>query len=320
MAVYTVVSKDDLDSFLSHYALGTLVSYEGIAAGVSNTNYFVTTTTGRYVLTLFEPHRVSENDLPTFIEYAQVLNHHGVPCPATMMRSDGTVVSPLCGRPAALFEVLEGAGASAATANASLCQQAGETLARMHVAAAQCRLTVTNHFGMARWKTWMGDVHDWANTQEDGLGEALKQELSFIETALFGVQAPRGLIHGDYFPDNVFFADGYLSGVIDFHFVCDDAFGYDLAIAINAWCFDENNVFQPDRMEAMMRGYQSARALDDGEKRVMPVWLRAAALRFTLSRLDEQKNWSVDRIGTPHDPMVFAARLRFFQSQDRVAL
>lgn len=313
MAVYTRVSAENLHAFLTSYDIGTLISHEGIAAGVSNTNYFVTTDRARFVLTLFEPHRVNADEIPYFLNYAIVLEQSGVPCPKTMMRKDGSSLAQLCGRPAAIFSVLDGEGGTVSMLNPAYCEKAGAVLAEMHLAAAKIMQKAPNQFGLPRWKAWMRDIAVKMDDIHPRMHDFTKDELRFIETHWPG-HLPAGSIHADYFPDNVFFKGGEITGVIDFHFVCTDLFAYDLAIALNAWSFDADNHFHKDRMDALMRGYDSVRPLIKAEKEAMPVLLRAAALRFLLSRIEEKLKWKPDDFMTPHDPIVFEKRLRHFQA------
>lgn len=314
MAVYTPVTEIELKDFLSAYDLGALRAFDGIEAGVSNTNYFVTTDAGRYVLTLFEPHRVKAEDIPFFIHYSSTLEQAGVPCPKTLLRRDGKSISLLCNRPAALFSVLDGAGSTAGTLTPSMCEQAGAVLAKMHLAAGNIHEVAINHFGLNRWKLWVGDLDASMDRIAPGLHDFARTELGWVSMR-WPSKLPSGAIHADYFPDNVFFKDGNVSGVIDFHFVCTDLFAYDLAIALNAWSFDQDNVFQSARFAGMMRGYNSVRPLGAEEQNALPVLLRAAALRFLLSRIEEKLNWNPGDFMVPHDPMVFESRLRHFQSE-----
>lgn len=313
MAVYTHVPEEALIAFLSSYDIGTLASYEGISQGVSNTNYFVNTDKGRYVMTLFEPHRVREEDISFFMDYAILLEQAGVPCPETMVHRDGGVCAKLCGRPAAIFSFLNGAGGHVSMLTPELCEKAGATLARMHRAAERFGRTAPNHFGPERWREWLESIGPKMDSLAPGLYDLTCAEFQGAAHVM-SLDLPRGAIHADYFPDNVFFEGGDVSGVIDFHFVCTDLYAYDLAIAINAWSFDERNEMRRDRMDAMRRGYESVRPLTLAEKDAFPVLLRAAALRFLLSRIEEKLNWKEGDFMTPHDPMVFEKRLRYFQS------
>lgn len=312
MAVFTPVSAEELSVFLSTYDIGTLIRHEGIEAGVSNTNYFITTTSGRYVLTLFEPRRVRAEDIPFFMNYAICLADNDVPCPKTLVRKDGSVRGDLNGRPAAIFSILYGEGATPATINPTMCEGAGEVLARMHIAAGQLNMTAPNHFGLNRWRDWLTTIGPAMNRIADGLYKFAADEFDYVASH-WPKDLPMGAIHADYFPDNVFFEGADVSGVIDFHFVCTDMFAYDLSIALNAWCFDANNNFHQERMDAFLRGYQSLRPLSHEERLSMPVLLRAAALRFLLSRIEEKLAWKEGDFMKPHDPMVFEKRLRHFQ-------
>lgn len=313
MAVYTDVSQDDLISFLSFYDIGSLIRFEGIEQGVSNTNYHVFTDQDRYILTLFEPHRVYADDIPYYVDYAVTLNHQGVAVPRTLPQKDGKVLGVLCDRPAALYSFLEGVGGHAAMLNEDICEKAGQTLAQMHLAGEKISKTAKNHFGLERFKTWVSQMDRATDTIRPGMYDLVKGELEYIRTH-YPANLPAGAIHADFFPDNVFFKDGMVTGVIDFHFVCYDLFAYDLAIAINAWCFDLENNFDEKRMGAMMRGYNSIRTLSQAEHDALPVLVRAGALRFLLSRLEEKLAWTPDRLMKPHDPLVFEKRLRHFQS------
>lgn len=312
MAVFTQVSAEELSAFLSGYDIGTLIKHEGIEAGVSNTNYFITTTSGRYVLTLFEPRRVRAEDIPFFMDYTITLEENGVPCPKTLIRKDGSARGELNGRPAAIFSVLYGEGATSASITPSMCEGAGDVLARMHLASLNMITTAPNHFGIKRWGEWLAMMGPDINTISPGLYKFAADEYDYVGSH-WPKDLPAGAIHADYFPDNVFFDGGDVTGVIDFHFVCTDMFAYDLAIAINAWCFDAGNIFQQPRMDAFLRGYQSVRPLGKEELLSMPVLLRAAALRFLLSRVEEKLNWKPDDFMKPHDPMVFEKRLKHFQ-------
>lgn len=320
MAVYTRVSVQDLKRFLECYDIGEPISHEGIEQGVSNTNYFLTTTSGRYVLTLYEPHRVRAEDIPFFIRYSMVLEKAGVPVPKTMLRTDTAHgYGMLCNRPASIVSVLDGEGGSLSMLTPDLCFKAGDILGRMHNAAqAGLHEYAMNHFGMNRWQHWVETLAHRMDDIAPELSDLCRGTLNDVQVR-WPQDLPSGAIHADYFPDNVFFRNGLVTGVIDFHFVCTDLFAYDLAIAINAWSFDERNIFHADRMEAMMRGYETSRPLSQAERDALPVLLTAASLRFLLSRIEEKLNWTPDNFMKPHDPMVFEKRLRHFKSSYKVA-
>lgn len=312
MAVYTQVSESDLKEFLLSYDIGNLVRYEGIEQGVSNTNYLLLTDTDRYILTLFEPHRVHASDIPYYVDYAVTLSREGVAVPRTLVRKDGSVIGNLCQRPAAIYSFLKGEGGHPGMLTPAICEEAGRVLAQMHLAGAKIEETAKNHFGLEKFRSWVETMGTRMDEVKAGMYNFVVPELNHIIDR-FPEMLPSGAIHADFFPDNVFFKDGKATGVIDFHFVCHGLFAYDLAIAINAWCFDQDNNFSAGRMRSFVTGYNSVRPLSAREKGALPILLRAGALRFLLSRLEEKLAWTPDRVGKPHDPLVFEKRLKHFQ-------
>jgi homoserine kinase type II len=314
MAVYTPVSQDALITFLQDYHLGALQSYKGIEQGVSNTNYHLYTDAGHYILTLFEPHRVHEEDISFFLDYSDCMAADGIPCPAVMTTHDGRKVMPLHNRPATIFAFLEGDDGNPAMITPAIMGQVGAMSARMHnAAAAAIREQQPNHFSLPRWSSWLERMGQDMDRVSPGLYAFCRDEYELIER-IWPADLPRGAIHGDLFPDNVFFKDGGVSGVIDFHFVCTDFFAYDLAIIVNAWCFDAQNVFQQDRYDALMKAYNEVRSLSAAETEAFPLFLRAASMRFLLSRAEEFLNHKPDNLMKPHDPLVFLTRLKHFQN------
>lgn len=315
MAVYTPVTDEQMREFLMSYDIGNLVSLRGIEAGVSNTNYHVTTTGGDFILTLYEPHRVRPEDVAFFIEYAGWLERGGVPSPQTQLQKNGDKVAYLNGRPATFVSFLAGEGQTSASLTPDKCRAAGETLARMHLAVQRMKTLCPNQFSLPRWRAWLEEIGEGMNAIAPDLFALTMTELSHISSH-WPQGLPQGTIHADYFPDNVFFEGETVSGVIDFHFACTDFFAYDLAIALNAWAFDGGNRFVPERYAALIAGYESVRPLDAAEKGALPLLLRAAALRFLISRIEEKLKWREGDFMLPHDPLVFAHRLSHFQLQD----
>ncbi len=313
MAVYTPVPEDTLIEFLRQYHIGDLESYKGIEAGVSNTNYHLYAEGGHYILTLFEPHRVREEDIAFFLDYTDCMARAGIPCPAVIADAEGRKVNALCDRPAVIFEFLDGDGGHAGMVTPAIMWQVGALNARMHKEALALAGTQDNHFGLTRWQSWLDAMGAGMDKVAPGLYATCRAEFDAIKAA-WPDDLPRGAIHGDLFPDNVFFDKGHVSGVIDFHFVCTDFFAYEIAIVANAWCFDADNNFEPECFNALMDGYQSVRRLDAGEKAALPMFLRAASLRFLLSRAEEYINHKPDNLMKPHDPLVFLTRLKHFQT------
>ncbi len=313
MAVYTAVSAPALREFLSLYELGNLVSHEGIAAGVSNTNYFVDTDKGRYVLTLFEPHRVSDDDIGFFSAYTDLLFQSGLPVPEVIRSKNGALINRLCDRPACFYSFLEGEGGHAGMITPDICAEAGQMLGMMHLAAARMDQVHPDPYGPDKWRRWIEAMADPIAATSPGLLAVCVE--TFNELADYPADGlTSGPIHGDFFPDNVFFKDGEACGVIDFHFASTGWFLYDLAIAVNAWCFNQANEFEPARYDAMMAAYKKIMPLPVEEYDVMPMMLRLAAMRFLLSRIEEKANWTADRLGQPHDPLVFLKRLEHFRA------
>ncbi len=277
MSVYTTVTPEELSGWLKQYSLGALVELRGIASGIENTNYFVTTGHGRYVLTLFE--RLSAADLPYYINLMAHLAHHGIPCPSPIATLQNDYLNRLKGKPACLVSCLKGASITAPAPDH--CAQVGEMLANMHLAGSSYPAALANPRGPAWWRATAPKIMPKLNPDEAAL---LKEELRF--QALYRHdELPRGVIHADLFRDNALFDNGILAGVIDFYYACNDAWLYDLAIAVNDWCVTEHGAIDAVRTQAMIEAYHAVRPLSAIERGAWPVMLRAGALRFWLSRL-----------------------------------
>ncbi len=277
MSVYTTVTPEELRAWLSQYSLGTLIELKGIAAGVENTNYFVTTSHGRYVLTLFE--RMAAETLPYYINLMAHLASHGIPCPQPIASLDNQYLNPLKGKPACIVTRLE--GAPDMTPGVGHCAQVGEMLADLHLAGRSYPAHLSNPRGPHWWRETARAVMPHLDAHAQAL---LTEELRF--QALYRFEdLPRGVIHADLFRDNVLFDGERLSGVIDFYFACDDAWLYDVAITVNDWCVNADCTLDTARVMALLQRYHERRPLTAIEKGAWPVMLRAAALRFWLSRL-----------------------------------
>lgn len=312
MAVYTEVSNEALNAFLSNYDLGQVLSFKGIAGGVENTNYLLRTQAGSYILTLYEK-RVAEKDLPFFVGLMDHLAKRGFACPSPIRNRQGAALGRLEGRPAALVSFLEGVEISHPGENH--CRMAGETMAALHLAAKGFPLHRKNALDPSGWPALVESSLSGADTVEPGMAALITDELAHAQKNWPNL-IPTGFIHADMFKDNVFFLDGQLSGVIDFYFACNDFLSYDLAVGINAWCFDKDLEFQPALSAALLSGYQSKRKLEPAETDALPTLARGAALRFLLTRLNDWLNVPPGALVVPHDPKAFSARLRFFQNAD----
>lgn len=312
MAVYTSVSDDALAAFLTEYDLGEAVAFKGIAEGVENSNYYLETTTGRFILTLFEK-RANPEDLPYFIALKQHLADQGFSCPLPVAAKDGVALRTLSGRPAVVVTFLQ--GLSPRIPNAAQCRELGAGLAKLHQAAADFDLTRVNSLGPASWPDlWAGRAQD-ADELQPGLAEKIETDLSALKDAASISQTlPIGTIHADLFPDNAFFLGDHFTGAIDFYFACTDALSYDLAICINAWAFEPDGAFNYSKAKNLISGYESVRPLGDDEKRAFPSLCRGAALRFFLTRLIDWTETPADALVKPKDPLDYAARLRFHRT------
>lgn len=294
MAVYTEVSRSELAHFLGRFEAGELVEFSGIKQGIENTNYRVETTTGTFVLTLFE-RRVPENDLPFFLALMAHLDKNGVPCPAPVADKSGTTLFTLNGRPAALLPFLPGDWPRTVTADH--CRILGTILARFHLAAADLEKFRANELSVRHWRSLLEASERTAEELQPGLGSAMLDEIGELENQWPGT-LPSGVIHADLFPDNVFFEDGKIVGLLDFTFACNDLLAYDLAICLNAWCFEEDGAFNLKKARSLKQGYETVRLLTDAENAALPLLCRAAAMRFFATRLYDWRN-------TPNGPITW---------------
>ncbi len=312
MAVYTTVSDAALAAFLADYELGEAVAFKGIAEGVENSNYYLETTQGRYILTLFEK-RANPQDLPYFIALKQHLSEHGFSCPLPVAAKDGVALRTLSGRPAVIVTFLH--GLSPRVPNARQCHELGVGLATLHQASASFSKVRANDLGPASWpKLWQGRQRVAEDLQPD-LAAKIDQDLADIEAAkALSRDLPRGTIHADLFPDNAFFLGDKFSGAIDFYFACTDALAYDLAICMNAWAFEPDGAFNFSKGANLIAGYTSVRALTPAERAAFPLLCRGAALRFFLTRLVDWTETPSDALVKPKDPLDYAARLRFHRT------
>jgi homoserine kinase type II len=309
MAVYTEVSDDDLARFVADYDIGGLLSCKGIAEGVENTNYILRAESGAYILTLYEK-RVKREDLPFFIALMEHLSARGVSCPMPVKRRDGTALGELAGRPAAMVSFLEGIWIR--RPNVEHCAAVGRALAAMHLAAMDYPLRRPNALTVCGWRPLFDPVARRADAVQRDLEDAIRSELAFHE-AHWPAALPIGTIHADLFPDNVFFLKGEVSGLIDFYFACTDFLAYDVAICLNAWCFEQDHSFNVTKGRALLTGYADLRTLAAEEIAALPILARGAALRFLLTRLVDWMNVPPGALVKPKDPLEYLKKLRFHQ-------
>ncbi|CAK0756486.1 Homoserine kinase [uncultured Gammaproteobacteria bacterium] len=310
MAVYTEISDQELDDFVAQYDLGGVVSCKGIAEGVENSNFMLVTERGPYILTLYE-RRTRPEDLPFFLALMEHLAAKGLACPLPVHGRDGTALREVCGRPAAIVTFLNGQWPRRITAEH--CAELGLALARMHLAGADFAMERPNDFSVSGWRTLIDKCRARASEVAPGLVEVIETEWREL-AGCWPRDLPRGVIHADLFPDNVFFRDAKLSGLIDFYFACTDFLAYDLAICLNAWCFENNGDFNVTKARLLLGQYQRIRPLSPAELQALPLLARGSALRFLLTRLHDWLFHPPNALVTPKNPLEYLKKLRFHQS------
>lgn len=307
MAVYTDVSSEELETLLAGYDIGHARSFKGIAEGVENSNFYLHTDHGAYILTLYEK-RVHLDDLPFFLGLMEHLSARGIACPVPVRSRDGSQSFMLNGRPGAILTFLD--GVSLRKPEAAHCAEAGAALAKLHAAGADFAIKRANALSLAGWKKLADATLPRADEIQAGLADLISSTLQHVEKA-WPHDLPSGVIHADLFPDNVLFMDGKVSGLIDFYFACNDAYAYDLAVMLNAWCFEIDGSYNLTKGQALASAYQRHRALNTAERTALPVFAQGAALRFLLTRLYDRLNHDSNALVRPKDPREFAKRLRF---------
>ena len=309
MAVYTNVSQNDLRHFLSDFDIGDAISLHGITEGIENTNFRLRTTTGLYILTLYEK-RVNPRDLPFFLTLIDHLAKSGFPCPGPIAALNGEFLHELSGRPAAIVNFATGAWPRKITPDH--CHELGSVLGRLHKATASLKFTRKNDYGLSAWRSAFSTLGRYANELEAGFDQWIEEELVVLESS-WPSGLPVGIIHGDLFPDNVFFEHGRVSGLIDFYFASTDALALDLAICINAWCFEEGYL-DIIRTKALIAGYQNNRQLQKLEREALPILGRGAAMRFLITRLHDWFFTPSDVLAQRKDPLDFVPIIQHYQT------
>lgn len=307
MAVYTDISEAELAALLGAYDLGAPLGLQGVQEGVENSNFRLETEAGRYFLTVYEK-RVREADLPFFLELMRHLSGRGFPCPVPVADRRGRLLNRVQGKPAAIVTLLH--GQSARRPNTRQCRAAGEGLARLHLAGDGFGLRRANDLGQPGWGAQFAALHAAAERLKPGLAAEIDEDLSALALA-WPRSLPTGVIHADYFPDNVFFEGDRFAGAIDFYFACTDALAYDIGVCLNAWCFEVDGGFNLTCARAFLAGYESRRPLEPAERDALPLLARGAAMRFFLTRLYDWEATPASALVKPKDPRDYAARLAF---------
>lgn len=310
MAVYTDVSAEDLEKFLAAYDIGQALVFKGIAEGIENSNYFLRTTQGAFILTLYEK-RVRADDLPFFLGLMEHLAKRDLPCSTPVRGRDDEIYRVLKHRPAAILSFLD--GVSFAQPTATHCRLAGRALAMLHREGKDFVPQRKNALGLKGWKKLAAECAADADSVMTGMAAMIALEIDYLGKA-WPKDLPQGVIHADLFPDNVLFVENRISGLIDFYFACNDALSYDLAVMLNSWCFEEGGVLDTAKSRALFDGYQELRPLEAAERAAMPVLARGAALRFLLTRTYDWLHPDSQALVRPKDPRAYAQHLRFHRN------
>ncbi len=310
MAVYTDVTDEEINEFLAGYDLGTLLSYKGIAEGVENSNFLLHTSKGYFILTLYEK-RVAAADLPFFLNLMEHLAARGITCPQPVRSRGGEALGRLAKRPAAIVTFLDGVWIR--RPSAAHCGAVGTALAELHLAGADFGMTRRNGLSVEGWRPLFETAAARADTVASGLRDTVATELLRLERD-WPRDLPQGVIHADLFPDNVFFIGDRLSGLIDFYFACTDALAYDVAVCLNAWCFEPDLSYNMTKGRALLYGYMRKRPLSGAETAALPMLCRGAALRFLLTRLVDWLSVPPGALVRPKDPLEYYRKLRFHQT------
>lgn len=314
MAVYTEIGDGELDVLLAGYDIGAAIACTGIAEGVENSNFLLQTDGGMFILTIYEK-RVNPADLPYFLGLLTHLASRGFPCPVPIPRRNGDILGTVRDKPAAIVSFLKGRWPRKPLPRHTAA--VGDALAALHVAARDFPLSRPNDLSVSDWRP-LAERCAGADSVRPGLAAAIASELDELEAA-WPADLPQGVIHADLFPDNVFFLDDTLSGVIDFYFACNDILVYDLAICLNAWCFEPDGAFNITKARQMLEAYRSRRPLYRAEFDALPVLARGAAMRFLLTRLYDWLNHPEGAFVTPKDPMEYWRKLEFHRGVEQAS-
>jgi homoserine kinase type II len=316
MAVYTDITDDELAQLLADFDLGAALSFKGIAEGVENSNFLLETEAGRYILTVYEK-RVREDDLPFFLNLMRWLAKHGYPSALPMADQSGALIKRVRGKPCAIVEFLNGLSVRRPTV--AHCREAGAGLAGLHLAAEGFPDRRENDLGQAAWAPMFARLGDAAEALKPGLAATIRKDLALLE-ARWPKGLPTGVVHADYFPDNVFFMAGRFAGTIDFYFACIDAFAYDIAVALNAWCFEPDGSFNVTSARALVAGYESRRPLSGAERAALPILAHGAAMRFFLTRLHDWGATPAGALVRPKDPLEYERKLAVHRASPDLVL
>ncbi|HEY2749756.1 homoserine kinase [Phenylobacterium sp.] len=316
MAVYTDITDEELAALLADFDLGQPLSLKGVAEGVENSNFLLETEAGRYFLTVYE-RRVRPDDLPFFLELLRWIAGRGFPSATPIPDRQGNLLKTVRGKPCAIVSFLS--GLSVRRPSAAHCREAGAGLAQLHLAAEGFPRTRPNDLGQAAWAPLFASLASAADALKPGLAKTISSDLELLAFR-WPRELPQGVIHADYFPDNVFFTAGKFSGAIDFYFACVDAFAYDIAVALNAWCFEPDGSFNITSARQLVAGYETRRKLSTLERSALPVLAHGAAMRFFLTRLHDWGATPAGALVRPKDPLEYERKLAVHRASPDLVL
>jgi homoserine kinase type II len=316
MAVYTDITDEELAGLLADFDLGAALSLKGVAEGVENSNFLLETEAGRFFLTVYE-RRVRADDLPFFLELLRWIAGRGFPSATPIPDREGRILKSVRGKPCAIVSFLS--GLAVRRPSAAHCREAGVGLAELHLAAQGFPLSRANDLGQAAWEPMFSGLTEAAESLKPGLAQTISSDLERLG-ANWPKNLPEGVIHADFFPDNVFFKAGKFAGAIDFYFACIDALAYDVAIALNAWCFEPDGSFNITSARQLVAGYESRRPLSDLERAALPVLALGAAMRFFLTRLHDWGATPAGALVRPKDPLEYERKLAVHRSAPDLVL
>lgn len=307
MAVYTKVSESELSKLLADYSIGNAVQLKEIEQGIENSNYFLTTDNGKYIFTIYEK-RVNQAELPFYLNLMDYLSSKGIPCPVPIKTKSGSPLTTINGRPCAIVSFLN--GKSTKNIRNEHLEQLGKNMAKMHIASSDFKMKRDNNFSLSSWGDLFNSIKSRADEIKTGLASEIEQQLGYL-TVNWPSSLYSGIVHADLFPDNVFFDKGELVGIIDFYFACNDYLMYDLAICLNAWCFENNNEFNVTKARTLLSSYDQVRKISEEELDALPILASGAALRFLLTRAHDWLNPADGALVKPKNPLEYLQKLRF---------
>ena len=307
MAIYTKLSFKEVSNILKSYSLGNLKNLKGIKEGIEYTNYLLNTTNGKYILTIYEK-RVNTKELPFFINLMSHLSSNKIICPKPISNNSGLYIFKIKNKYASISSFVEGKGMLSHSTAA--CKTIGKNIARLHLATKNIKISRKNNLSINSWVKLNNSIKNKANLKIPGIHLFINKILQKLKKN-WPNNIPSGIIHADLFPDNIFFLKNKFSGFIDFYFACNDLLVYDLAICINAICFDKSNKLDNQKVSAILQGYSTIRKLKKIELEALPNLLIGAAIRFFLTRLHDSIYLQKNAIVKVKDPIEYLNKIKF---------